>query len=124
MLMVIILPKTAISCKQSPEAAYYKTSLQNLEIQMQGLEDKLNYLVTNQKETEVAKKKEEGKQEQDDEAVVEEVLEEYYHDHPEERNLDSDYQSDYYGDYLEKEQIPFSKFRGTQQIQPGYDSKQ
>ena len=49
------------------------------------------------------------------------MLEEYYHDHPEERNLDSDYQSDYFGEYMEKEQIPFSKFRGTQQMSPGYD---
>ena len=59
MLMMIILPKTAMSCKQSPEVAYYKNSLQNLEFQMQGLEEKLNYLVTNQKEME--KKEEEKK---------------------------------------------------------------
>ena len=91
---------------------------------MQGLEDKLDYLVASQEEPEVSKKDKEAEYdinpEQDDEAVVEEVLEEYYHDHPVVQNPGSDYQSDYYGDYFEKEQVPFSKAQGTQQRQSGY----
>ena len=76
LLMMIILPERTTSCKPSQEAVYYKTSLRNLEIQMQGLEDKLDYLVANQEEPEVSKKNKgaehDVKPEQDDKAVVEE----------------------------------------------------